>query len=81
MSAATLGQHIDGLEIVPTLDEGDLIASAIVILEIIEEDGSSRLCVTWPDDMSFIKRNGMLSIALAQDLDSSGPIRRDEDDD
>lgn len=84
MSAAdsTLGQVIDGMDNVqPTFAEGDLVVDAVVILEVLEADGTTRLCVTYPDGMSFIKRNGMLNLALAQDSDQIGPVRVGDDED
>lgn len=83
MSAAdsTLGQIIDGMDNVqPTFAEGDLVVDAVVILEVLGADGHTSLCVTYPDHMSFIKRNGMLNLALSQDYDQIGPIRVGDDD-
>lgn len=78
---ATLGQILDGMDNVqPTFAEGDLVVDAVVILEVLEADGTTRLCVTYPDGMSFIKRNGMLNLALRQDGDMIGPVRVGDDD-
>lgn len=81
-TSTTLGQVIDAMDNVqPTFAEGDLVVDAVVILEVLEADGTTRLCVTYPDGMSFIKRNGMLNLALSQDGDQIGPVRVGDDDD
>lgn len=77
---ASLGEIIDGLDIKATFWEGDLVASAMVLLEVIEDDGSSRLSVVWPDDMSFLKRSGMLNVALNMENDRVGPIHKSDDE-
>jgi hypothetical protein len=78
--AAPVGHHIDGLEIKATLKDGDLVASAMVLLEVIEADGSSRLVTLYPDGMSFLKRSGMLNVALNMDNNRVGPVRIDDDE-
>lgn len=79
---SSLGQIIDAMDNVqPTFAEGDMVLDAVVILEVLEADGTTRLCVTYPDGISFIKRNGMLNLALANDSDMIGPIRVGDDDD
>lgn len=78
----TLGQILDGMDnLQPTFQAGDLVVDAVVLLEVMDDDGDTRLCVTYPDSMSFIKRNGMLNLALAQDYNSIGPIDFGDGDD
>lgn len=70
MSERTIGQIIDGLEVGDTLTPGDLVASAIVITEVIDEDGDTRLSVAWSEGLSFLKRAGMLHYAFAMETEA-----------
>jgi hypothetical protein len=67
MSELTMGQIMDGLDIQHTIAEGELVAGAVVILEVVEADGDIRLSVAWPEGMSWLKRAGMLHHALAEE--------------
>lgn len=73
----TLGQIIDGLGCTPTINEGDLVADAVVVMKVIEPDGSVRLSITWSESLSWIERLGMLRAAERMDL----PVQSDALDD
>lgn len=74
----SLGQIIDGLGCTPNQDEGDLPAAAVVILKVIEPDGSVRLSVSWSDNLWWIERIGMLRAAEQFDLDTSRPLGQED---
>jgi hypothetical protein len=65
---ATLGQTIDGLGCTPTFEAGDLVADAVVLMKVIEPDGTVRLSITWSDGLGWIERLGMLRAAEHIDL-------------
>lgn len=58
-----LGPIIDGLGCEPTLEDGDLVAGAVVVLKVIEPNGNVRLSITWSDGLGWIERLGMLRAA------------------
>lgn len=73
----TLGQIIDGLGCTHSLEEGDLVADAVVILKVIEADGTVRLSTCWSENISWLERSGMLRTAEKQDLE--GAYSHEED--
>jgi hypothetical protein len=58
-----IGDVINGLGIEATLDEGELVAGAIVLLKVIDADGDVRLSATYSDGLSWIERTGMVHVA------------------
>lgn len=62
-----IGDILDGQNITPTIGDDDLIASAVILLEVVEPDGDTRLSVAWSEGMSWLKRTGMLHHALAEE--------------
>lgn len=68
MTDLTMGQIIDALRVNHTVDDGELVAGAVVLLEIIEADGDTRLSICWNEGQSFLKRAGMLHHALAMEV-------------
>jgi hypothetical protein len=75
--APTLGQIIDGLGCTANLEEGDLVADAVILLKVIEPDGTVRLSTCWSENISWIERSGMLRTAERQDLE--GAYSHEED--
>lgn len=63
-----MGQIIDALDVDHTVKDGELVASSLVILEVIEPDGDTRLSICWNEGMSFLKRAGMLHYALSAEV-------------
>jgi hypothetical protein len=64
----TLGQILDGLGCTPTFEQDDLVESAVVVMKIVEPDGTVRLSITWSDGTSWIERLGLLTAAKHLDL-------------
>lgn len=62
-SLRPIGNVIDALGVTATLDDGELVAGALVLLKIIETDGSTRLSCAYSDGLGWIERAGMLRIA------------------
>lgn len=74
----TLGQIIDGLGCEATISEGDLVADAVVVLKVVETDGSVRLSIGWSDNMSWIERLGMLRAAERMDLPQVADVEEEQ---
>ncbi len=67
-----LGVHID-------LDEDELVCSAVVLLETVGADGETSLQIVEDDSTSWVKKIGMLKVALDVALAECGR-RADHDD-
>lgn len=66
MSDRTIGQIVDdlGCELGDLLNEGDLCASAVVILKAVTADGDERLVTMRSESVGFVETVGLLTIAL-----------------
>ncbi|MER8083834.1 hypothetical protein ABTZ57_01395 [Streptomyces sp. NPDC094048] len=73
-----LGSLIDALDITTSLAEDELAAGAIVLLKVIETDGSTRLSASYSDGLGWIERVGMLRIAEA--METGAAHTREPDD-
>lgn len=62
--AKPVGEIIDGLGVISSLEDGELVSEAVVIMCVVDDEGTERLSVAWSDNMSWIKRSGMLWEAL-----------------
>ncbi|MEV6854705.1 hypothetical protein AB0M89_12960 [Streptomyces microflavus] len=78
MSDQQIGQLLDTLGVTADLDDGDLVTDALVILKVLQPDGSIALSIGATDTRDWINQAGLLRSAI--DI-SEGRIRRDEDDD
>ncbi|QXE36199.1 hypothetical protein KQY30_20085 [Streptomyces sp. GMY02] len=58
-----IGDVLDGLGIRATVNEGELVAGALVLLKVIDEDGDTRLSLAHSDGLGWIERAGMLRVA------------------
>lgn len=69
-----IGDVIDGLGITATVDEGELVAGAMVLLKVIDNDGDTRLSLTHSDGLGWIERAGMLRVAerIESDHEAAG---------
>ena len=77
MSEQTLGQIIDNFGIDLDADGSELIESAIVVLKIVDLEGTVTLKVRWHDGLDTFTRVGMLRGAL---LDAEWDFRRDPEE-
>ena len=55
-----MGQLLDSLGLDLDLDDGELVAGAIVLLKTVDEDGDVGLRIRWSDGMGYLERMGML---------------------
>lgn len=62
--SSRIGEMLDAIGINAELDEGELICSALVLLETVGEDGETSLQVIEDESTSWVKRIGMLKVAL-----------------
>lgn len=67
-----LGGLIDSLGVTHRVGEHELIASAVVLLKVVDEDGDVSLRAAWSDGMSWIERIGMLRAAERCELPPEG---------
>ena len=58
-----IGSVLDSLDVKVTLDEGALVAGAIVLLKVIDPDGDSVLQCTSSAGLAWVERLGMLHAA------------------
>jgi hypothetical protein len=58
-----IGDVINGLGITARLDEGELVAGALVLMKVVDNDGDTRLSLAYSDGMGWIERIGMLRVA------------------
>lgn len=63
-----IGDLLDTLGVTATLDEGDLINSAVVILSVQGEAGT-EMSLAWSDGLDWITRRGLLE--EARDIERS----------
>jgi hypothetical protein len=59
----SFGQVIDALGVKPTTKDGDLVVGCVVLIKVVEADGTVRLSQAWSEGMSWIERVGMLHVA------------------
>ncbi|MFC8008660.1 hypothetical protein [Streptomyces cinereoruber] len=60
MSEQKIGPILDGLGVTVDLDEGDLVASALVIAKVVDANGRTVLSLSTSDGLSWIDKNGLL---------------------
>jgi hypothetical protein len=63
-----LGHIVDALGVEHSPDEGELIVSAVVLLEVMDPDGDVAMRIASSDGTSWIKRTGMYRAAEAVEL-------------
>ncbi|MEU5853955.1 hypothetical protein ABZ799_01385 [Nocardiopsis dassonvillei] len=72
-----MGTSLDHLGIDVELEDGDLIASAVLISKIIKPDGTVAIAISDSDGMSWVEQLGL--IAAAREI-ISATSHFDEDD-
>ncbi|MFG3173637.1 hypothetical protein ACGFZC_01035 [[Kitasatospora] papulosa] len=77
MADQQIGQLLDSLGVTADLDDGDLVTDALVILKVLQPDGSIALSIGATDTRDWINQTGLLRAAI--DI-SEGNIRRADDD-
>ncbi|MFE9777711.1 hypothetical protein ACFYPA_06090 [Streptomyces sp. NPDC005775] len=76
MADQPIGQLLDSLGVTADLDDGDLVTDALVILKVLQPDGSIALSTGATDTRDWINQTGLLRSAI--DI-SEGNIRRSDD--
>lgn len=74
-----IGDVLAGLDMRTGLEEGELVASAIVILKVIDADGDVYLRSVWSDGLAVFERVGLLKTALEVDVQDAISGRQDDD--
>lgn len=75
MAEQRIGQLLDTLGLTAELDDGDMATDAVVILKVVQADGSVAISIGITESMDWITQQGLLSGAL--DLKSEGWKQRD----
>lgn len=70
MADQKIGQLLDSLGVEADLEEGDLVASAFVILKVVKADGTVSLANARSDGLDWITRLGM--VTAAQSIENGG---------
>ncbi|MEU5946300.1 hypothetical protein ABZ793_12150 [Micromonospora sp. NPDC047465] len=78
MAEQPAGPILDGLGITLNLDDGDLVASAMVVAKVIREDGQATLLIEDSEGMTWLDQYGL--IAAASDLIREPRFEREGDD-
>ncbi|WP_372595665.1 hypothetical protein [Actinotalea sp.] len=58
---------LDALDIRTGLNDGDLVADAVVILRIVTTEGRSDVRTTWSAGMDWVTRRGLIEVARDAD--------------
>lgn len=58
-----IGDVLDGIGVRATLDDGELVDGALVLLKVVQADGDTRLSMAASDGLGWIERAGMLRVA------------------
>lgn len=69
--ARPIGDVLDGIGIKATVADGELVAGALVLLKVIDNDGDVRLSMACSDGLGWIERAGMLRIAESMEIGTS----------
>lgn len=72
-----IGDVLDSLGIRAVIADGELVAGAIVLLKVIDNDGDTRLSLSHSDGIGWIERCGMLRVAELIESDTTS--RRSSD--
>ncbi|GGU62798.1 hypothetical protein [Streptomyces lavendofoliae] len=77
MTEQQIGSALDALGVTADLDDDDMVADALVILKVVQDDGSIALSIGTTDSRDWISQAGLLHAAL--EVTQSG-YTRDRDD-
>lgn len=64
---AQFGSIIDSLGVRGTLDEGHMVADAVVFMRVLKPEGGSYVKMLSSEGMDWIARRGLLDVALEED--------------
>jgi len=74
-----IGQLLDTLGVTMILDEGDMVTDVVVIMKVLEPDGSVNIGITKSEGTDWITKLGLLD--AANRLEGSRLHRAAESDD
>lgn len=61
--AQKIGQLLDTLGVTMSLDEGDMVTDVLVIMKVVEADGTVNIGVTKSEGTDWITKLGLLDAA------------------
>lgn len=59
MARQPIGDLLDSLGLVATIDDGDLISGAVVLLKVVDDEGDVVLRSAYTDGVNWLERRGM----------------------
>jgi hypothetical protein len=63
MPEQPIGPILDGLGVTATIEDGDLIESAVVLAKIVDADGTTTVGVYTSDGMDWLAQLGLVTAA------------------
>ena len=72
-----IGDLLNSLGIDLDLDDGELVAGALVLLKTVDEDGDVGLRIRWSDGLGYLERIGMLTAGRVIETDNLGQAEED----
>lgn len=63
MAEKKVGDILDGLGVVVDMDDGDLVASAVVLLKVVTADGGVTLAIASDEGCSWLEQLGIVAAA------------------
>ena len=73
----TIGDRLDSLGVRATIPGGALISGAVVLLDVVGDDGT-HVSIAWSEGMSWVTRRGLIEVA--RDMERHDPVSDDEGD-
>ncbi len=64
MADHRIGQTIDALGVTADLDDEDMVTDCVVLLKVLQPDGSIAMSIGTTDSTDWINRSGLLHSAL-----------------
>lgn len=65
MAERKVGDILDGLGVVVDLDDGDLVASAVVLLKVVTADGGVTLAIASDEGCSWLEQLGIVAASAS----------------
>ncbi|WP_416976706.1 hypothetical protein [Streptomyces sp. T028] len=78
--AKPIGHILDSLGVEATVEDGELVDGAIVLLKVIDTDGDTRLSMACSDGLGWIERTGMLRTAELMESSPASHHQLPDDD-
>jgi hypothetical protein len=78
MPEQKIGQLLDSLGATVELDDGDMVADALVLLKVVKADGAVSMVKGQSESLDWISSLGMLTVGL--EIDRGGFTKLEDSD-